>query len=159
MAEKKDEQNSEQRPEGYPQREETSYRSARSHRGADSQRSALERLAADLLKKGFEAGRDTLRHTDERLKNVGESVFARDMTQYFASQMEDIRDAMTKSIAAEFGRFLRETNWASEMRRAFSGMTVEAKVQLSFRSDKEAEKASGDEVDVPDANKDVQRDG
>lgn len=138
MDEDRDDQNEEQQAVWEPLREEARYRSGRSARGgSESQRSALERLAADLLKKGFEAGRDTLRQTDEALKTVGESVFAKEIANHFTSQLGDIRDAMTKAVASEIGRFLREADLASEVRRALSGMTVEAKVQLKFPSDDE----------------------
>jgi len=140
MAEDRKEQPPAGENERDPQREESGNRTRRAHRaGSESQRSALERLAADLLKKGFEAGRDTLRQTDERLKNVGESVFTREMAHYFASQMGDIRNAITKSIAGEIGRFLREADLAAEIRRALSGMKVEANLRLTFPADEEAE--------------------
>ena len=155
MAEDRDERNEEPQEGGEPRREEARHRPGRQSRGAaDYPRSALERLAADLLKKGFEAGRDTLRQTDEALKTVGESVFAREMAHHFTSQLGDIRDAMTKAVAGEVGRFLREADLASEMRRMLQGMTLEVKVQLRFPSDGEGEKGGGGGADQgsPDGN-------
>jgi hypothetical protein len=156
MAEDRDERGAAQQAGDQPQREENRYRSGGLPRGGpDSQRSALERLAADLLKKGFEAGRDTLRQTDEALKTVGESIFAREIAHHLTSQLGDIRDAMTKAVAGEIGRFLREADLASEVRRMLQGMTVEAKVQLRFPSrDQEGKKEPAEKAgaDSPDDN-------
>jgi hypothetical protein len=107
-------------------------RPVRSARASDFQRSALERLASELLKRGFEAGRDTLRQTDEALKTVGESAFTKEVTHHLNVQLGEIRDSITRAVANELGKFLRQADLASEMRRVLSGMTVETKIKLSF---------------------------
>jgi hypothetical protein len=155
MDEERDEREEEQPASWSSQSSETRYRSSRPARGGpDSQRSALERLAADLLKKGFEAGRDTLKQTDEALKTVGESFLAKEIATHFTSQLGDIRDAMTKAVASEIGRFLREADLASEMRRMLSGMTVETRVQIKFPSEAREQTPPADETDgdEPDGN-------
>ena len=112
-------------------------RPGRQQRGSDLQRSALERLASELLKRGVEAGRDTLRQTDEALKTMGESPITKEISHHVTSQLGDIRDSLAKAVASEIGKFLRQADLASEIRKALSGMTVDAKVRLGFPDEEE----------------------
>jgi hypothetical protein len=62
----------------------------------------------------------------------------------------DARHGLVKAIASEVGRFLRQADIASELRKALAGLNVEAKIHLRFsedehgkiRSDVKVEKAT-----------------
>jgi hypothetical protein len=48
------------------------------------------------------------------------------------AQLGDIRSGVVKAVAQEVGRFLREADIASEIRKVLTGMDVEASVRLRF---------------------------
>jgi hypothetical protein len=84
----------------------------------------LEKVLPELLKRGLSAGRD-----------VSESIFPRELASSLVSQLGDARIGLVNAIADEFGRFLRQADIASEVRKVLAGLNVEAKVQLRFSED------------------------
>lgn len=78
----------------------------------------------ELLKRGLSAG-----------QAVSESLFPRELASSLASQLVDARHGLVKAIASEVGRFLRQADIASEMRKALAGLNVEAKIHLRFSED------------------------
>jgi hypothetical protein len=83
-------------------------------------RSPLD-LVPEILRRGFSAGRD-----------VSESLFPRDLASNIAAQLVDARHGLVTAIATEVGRFLRQADIASEMRKVLAGLNIEAKIQLRF---------------------------
>ena len=79
---------------------------------------------AEILKRGLSAGRD-----------VSESLFPREFASNLASQLVDARHGLVNAIAVEVGRFLRQADIASEMRKVLAGLNIEAKIQLRFSED------------------------
>jgi hypothetical protein len=63
---------------------------------------------------------------------VSESFFPRDIAATVVAQLGDIRSGVVKAVAQEVGRFLREADIASEVRKVLTGMDVEASVRLRF---------------------------
>jgi hypothetical protein len=88
-------------------------------------RSPLD-LVPEILRRGLSAGRD-----------VSESLFPRDLASSIAAQLVDARHGLVTAIATEVGRFLRQADIASEMRKVLAGLSVEAKIQLRFSEDPE----------------------
>jgi hypothetical protein len=86
-------------------------------------RSALD-LVPEILRRGLSAGRD-----------VSESLFPRELASNLAAQLVDARHGLVTAIATEVGRFLRQADIASEMRKVLAGLNVEAKIQLRFSED------------------------
>jgi hypothetical protein len=78
----------------------------------------------EMLKRGLSAGRD-----------VSESFFPRELASGLAAQLVDARHGLVNAIAVEVGRFLRQADIASEMRKVLAGLQVEAKIQLKFSED------------------------
>jgi hypothetical protein len=78
----------------------------------------------ELLKRGLSAG-----------QAVGETFFPRELASSLASQLVDARHGLVNAIATEVGRFLRQADIASEMRKVLAGLNVEAKIQLRFSED------------------------
>ncbi len=89
-------------------------------------RTPLERILPELLRRGLEAGRGPL-------ERVSESIFPRDIASQFVTQLGDLRSGMVKAVALEVGRFLREADIASEVRKVLTGLDVEAQVRLRFK--------------------------
>lgn len=80
----------------------------------------------ELLRRGLSAG-----------QAVSESFFPRELASSLASQLVDARHGLVNAIATEVGRFLRQADIASEMRKVLAGLNVEAKIQLRFSEDDE----------------------
>ena len=89
----------------------------------------------EMLKRGLSAGRD-----------VSESLFPRELASGLAAQLVDARHGLVNAIAVEVGRFLRQADIASEMRKVLAGLNVEAKIQLKFSEDQTGKLQS--QVDV-----------
>jgi len=80
----------------------------------------------ELLRRGLSAG-----------QAVSESLFPRELASSLASQLVDARHGLVNAIAIEVGRFLRQADIASEMRKVLAGLNVEATIQLKFSEDKQ----------------------
>jgi hypothetical protein len=78
----------------------------------------------ELLKRGLSAG-----------QAVSESFFPRELAATVASQLVDARHGLVNAIAVEVGRFLRQADIASEMRKVLAGLNIEAKIELRFSED------------------------
>jgi hypothetical protein len=88
-------------------------------------RIGLDRILPELIRRGFEAGRVPL-------ERVSESIFPKDIASHLVSQLGDIRSGVVKAVAQEVGRFLREADIASEVRKVLTGLDMEATVKLRF---------------------------
>ena len=115
-------------------------------------RKTLERILSELLRKGFEAGRGPL-------EKVSESFFSRDNASHQVAGLGVIRSAVVRAIAQEVGRFLREADFASELRRVLNGVDIEASVRVGFKVNEQGSLRSDVDVgvDVGGANKNHER--
>ena len=91
------------------------------------ERPPLERILPELIRRGLEAGRGPL-------GRVSESFFPRDIAATVVAQLGDIRSGVAKAVAQEVGRFLRDADIASEVRKVLIGLDVEASVRLRFKA-------------------------
>jgi hypothetical protein len=103
-------------------------------------RTPIERILPELLRRGLEAGRGPL-------EKVSESIFPKDV----ASQLVDIRSGLVKAVAQEVGRFLREADIASEVRKILVGLDLEAQVKLRFKAREDGKLEPEVKVDVGDS--------
>lgn len=81
----------------------------------------VEGLLGEILRRGVSAG-----------GKVGESFFPREVTSTLIHQLGDMRAGVVKAVALEVGRFLREADIASEVRKILLGLDIEANVRLRF---------------------------
>lgn len=93
----------------------------------DEPRPSLEGILPELIRRGLEAGRGPL-------GRVSEQLFPRDMAANVVAQLGDIRSGVVKAVAQEVGRFLRDADIASEVRKVLIGLDVEANVRLRFKA-------------------------
>jgi hypothetical protein len=84
-------------------------------------RPTIDRILPELIRRGLEVGRE----------KVSESL-PRDFAAQVVSQIGDVRSGIVKAVAQEVGRFLREADIASEIRKVLTGLNVEAQVKLKF---------------------------
>lgn len=109
-----------------------------SERDEPDARSALERILPELIRRGFEVGRE----------KVTESKFPRELGSQLVAQLGDMRSGVVKAVAQEVGRFLREADIASEVRKILTGMNVEAQVRLRFTERKDGKLEPDVEVEL-----------
>src|SRR5262245_4599060 len=88
-------------------------------------RIGFDRILPELLRRGFEVGRGPL-------ERVSESIFPKDIASHLVTQLGDIRSGVVKAVAQEVGRFLREADIASEVRKVLIGLDIDAQVKLRF---------------------------
>jgi hypothetical protein len=91
-------------------------------RGARDEGRTLDRILPELIRRGIEAG-----------GKVGESFFPKDIASHVVGGLGDIKSGIVKAVAQEVGRFLREADIASEVRKVLIGLDVEAQVRLRFK--------------------------
>jgi hypothetical protein len=96
----------------------------------------------ELLKRGLSAG-----------QAVSESLFPRELAGSLASQLVDARHGLVTAIASEVGRFLRQADIASEMRKVLAGLNVEAKISLRFSEDESGKIRSDVKVEPQSSRK------
>ena len=99
-------------------------------RDSETWRAPLERVVFEVLRRGFEVGRGTLKQTDEALRD---SAFAKDAAKNLAGQMGDLRQALGKIVGKEVENYLNRIDVASELRKALNDMTIEATVKFQVR--------------------------
>lgn len=114
---------------------------AREPREPRDARLPLERLATEFIKRGLSAGRD-----------VSESIFPKELATNIAAQLVDARHGLVNAIANEVGRFLRQADIASEVRKVLAGLNVEAKLQIRFSEDEQGRLRSRTEIESANAN-------
>jgi hypothetical protein len=119
-------------PESNAEREPEARSQERTHERAhedeyDDEQRPLERILPELIRRGLEAGRGPL-------GRVSESFFPRELASSVVAQLGDIRSGVAKAVAQEVGRFLRDADIASEVRKVLSGLDVEAQVRLRFKT-------------------------
>jgi len=78
---------------------------------------------------------------------MSESI-PRELAAQLASQLGDVRSGIVKAVAQEVGRFLREADIASELRKVLSGLNIEAKVSLGFTTRDDGTLKTKTEVDA-----------
>jgi hypothetical protein len=99
----------------------------------------LRTILPELLRRGLSAGRG----------RVGETILPRELTTTLISHMGEIRGGIVKAVGQEVGRFLREADIASEIRKVMSGLDVEAKVRLRFSEREDGALKPEIDVDLP----------
>jgi hypothetical protein len=97
-------------------------------------RTPLEKVLPELLKRGLSAG---------------ESIFPKELASNIASQLVDARHGLVNAIANEVGRFLRQADIASEVRKVLAGLNVEAQIKLRFSEDENGKVRSKVSIEPP----------
>ena len=91
------------------------------HGSEHDPRPTIDRILPELIRRGLEVGRE----------KVSESI-PRELAAQLVAQLGDVRSGIVKAVAQEVGRFLREADIASEVRKVLTGLNVEAQVKLKF---------------------------
>lgn len=113
-------------------------------------RTSFERILPELIRRGLEAGRGPL-------EKVSESIFPKDLASQLVGQLGDIRSGIVKAVAHEVGRFLRDADIASELRKVLIGLDVDAHVRLRFKARDDGTLKPEIEVDLGSGSDDKSR--
>jgi hypothetical protein len=124
------------RPSNRPPADPPDERDDAPHEAQDP-RPTIDRILPDLIRRGLEVGRE----------KMSESI-PRELAAQLVSQLGDVRSGVVKAVAQEVGRFLREADIASELRKVLSGLNVEAKVSLGFTTRDDGTLKTKAEVDA-----------
>jgi hypothetical protein len=99
----------------------------------DRERSRLERIVPDLVKKFVEAGVEKLGDGPESLKHLlSDLKLPKESIAVITSQLDDARREITTALAREVRDFLERASLAEEMTKLLSGLTLEIKTQVRF---------------------------
>jgi hypothetical protein len=92
----------------------------------------LDRILPELIRKGLEAGRDTLQRTEALRNAVSDSRFPRELAGYITAQLDDVRQGVAQAVAGEVRRFLRKSDLSQEIRKVLTSVSFEIKAQVRF---------------------------
>lgn len=106
----------------------------------------IDGILTELIRRGLEVGRG----------KVSESI-PRELAAQVVGQLGDVRSGVVKAVAQEVGRFLREADIASEIRKVLTGLNVEAKVSLGFSARDDGTLKVKPDVDVKLGGEDADR--
>lgn len=99
----------------------------------DRERSRLERIVPDLIKKLVEAGVEKLADGPESFKHLlAELKLPKESIAVITSQLDEVRRDVTNALAREVREFLERASLADEMTKLLSGLTLEVKTQIRF---------------------------
>lgn len=97
-----------------------------------SDRSRLERLIPELLKKVIETGSKNL--SPEAVRQVlGELKLPKEALHYTFSQLDETKNGVYRLMAKELRELFERTNIAEELARALSLLSLEIKMQVRFK--------------------------
>jgi hypothetical protein len=109
-------------PPGGPDLEET-----------EVDRSRLERIIPDLVKRILEAGIDRLTDGPDSVRRVlGELRLPREVVNSILSQIDETKSGLYRVVAKEVRDFLGETNLADEFTRALTALSFEIRTEVRF---------------------------
>jgi len=98
----------------------------------------LEWALPDLLKRGILAGIGALFMTEDGVRSIlGELKLPKEAAQFVINQVGKTKEDLFRLIASEIRGFLDSTNISEELRKAFTGMSLEISTTVRFKPDQE----------------------
>jgi len=98
----------------------------------------LEWALPDLLKRGLLAGIGALFMTEDGVKSIlGELKLPKEAAQFVINQVSKTKEDLFRMIASEIRGFLDSTNISDELRKAFTGMSLEISTTVRFKPEDE----------------------
>jgi hypothetical protein len=101
-------------------------------RPPDAERSTLDRLIPELLKKVIETGTKNL--SSETIRQVVSDLkLPREAIHYTFSQLDETKNVVYRAISKEVHDLLERTNIAEELAKALSLLSLEVKMEVRFK--------------------------
>lgn len=99
----------------------------------DRERSRIERIVPELVKKLVEVGVEKLADGPESLKHLlADLKLPKESISVITSQLDETRREITTVLAREVREFLERASIADELTKLLSGLTLEIKTQVRF---------------------------
>jgi hypothetical protein len=96
-------------------------------------RSRLERLLPELIKRALEAGLGKLSEGPENVRNlVSELKLPKEALHLILSQLDETKNGLYRAVAREIRDFLEHTNLADELAKVLTTLTFEIKTEVRF---------------------------
>ncbi len=99
------------------------------------ERSTLERIVPELLKRVIETGTKNLSQ-DTMQKLIGELKLPKDALHYTISQLDETKSGIYRVLAKELHDLFDRTNLADEIAKALSLLSLEVKMEVRFKPTK-----------------------
>jgi hypothetical protein len=101
-------------------------------RPPDAERSTVDRLIPELLKKVIETGTKNI--SAETIRQVVSDLkLPRDALHYTFSQLDEGKNVVYRAISKEVHDLLERTNVAEELAKALSLLSLEVKMEVRFK--------------------------
>jgi histidinol dehydrogenase len=99
----------------------------------ERERSRLERIVPDLVRRLVDVGVEKLADGPESIKQLlSDLKLPKEAVSVLTSQVEETKREVTKALAREIREFLERASLADELTRLLSGLTLEIKTQVRF---------------------------
>jgi hypothetical protein len=99
----------------------------------DRERSRLERIVPELVKRLVETGVEKIGDGPESVKRLlAELKLPKESVAVFTSQLDETRREVTQALAREVREFLERASLSDELTKLLSGLTLEIKTQIRF---------------------------
>lgn len=99
----------------------------------DRERSRLERIVPEVVRKLVDVGVEKLSDGPENLKQILTDLkLPKEAIGILSSQIDESKREITQILAREIREFLEKASIADELTRLLSGLTLEVKTQVRF---------------------------
>lgn len=99
----------------------------------DRERSRLDRMLPDLVKKLVDVGVEKIADGPESLRHIlADAKLPKEAIQLLVSQLDEGRKDVARVVAREIREFLERASLADEFTKLLSGLTLEVKTQIRF---------------------------
>lgn len=99
----------------------------------DRERSRLERIVPELVKKLVDVGVEKLAEGPENLRQLlSEMKLPKEAVVLLLAQLDETKRDVAKVLARELREFLERASLADELTKLLSGLTLEVKTQVRF---------------------------
>jgi hypothetical protein len=99
----------------------------------DRERSRLERIVPDLVKRLVDVGVEKLADGPENLRQIlSELKLPKEAISILVSHLDDSKRELTQVVVKEIREFLERSSLADELTKLLSGLTLEIKTQVRF---------------------------
>ena len=99
----------------------------------DRERSRLERIVPDLVRKIVDVGVEKLADGPENLKQLlSDLKLPKEAISVLTSHLDETKREVTQVLAREIREFLESASLADELTKLLSGLTLEVKTQIRF---------------------------
>jgi hypothetical protein len=99
----------------------------------DRERSRLERIVSDLVKKLVDVGVEKLAEGPENLRQLlSELKLPKEAVVLLLAQLDETKRDIAGVLARELREFLERASLADELNKLLSGLTLEVKTQIRF---------------------------